>query len=94
MRFVKPLDENTINQIVKNHKLIVTLEENAIAGGAGSAVSEYLVAQSINIDTLHLGFPDQYVEQGSQQEILADWGLDAEGIKQSILNRVNQQLPI
>jgi 1-deoxy-D-xylulose-5-phosphate synthase len=94
MRFVKPLDENTINQIVKNHKLIVTLEENAIAGGAGSAVSEYLAAQSINIDTLHLGFPDQYVEQGSQQEILADWGLDAEGIKQSILNRVNQQLPI
>ena len=59
MRFVKPLDEATIRQIAKNHELIVTLEENAIAGGAGSAVSEYLDAQSININTLHLGFPDE-----------------------------------
>lgn len=94
MRFVKPLDEKTIKQIAKNHELIVTIEENAIAGGAGSAVSEYLDSQSININTLHLGFPDEYVEQGGQQEMLSNWGLDAEGIKQSILNRVNQQLPI
>lgn len=94
MRFVKPLDEKTIKQIAQNHELIVTLEENAIAGGAGSAISEYLDSQSININTLHLGFPDEYVEQGGQLEMLSDWGLDAEGIKQSILNRVNQQLPI
>ena len=94
MRFVKPLDEKTISQIAQNHELIVTLEENAIAGGAGSAVSEYLDAQSININRLHLGFPDEYVEQGTQQEMLSDWGLDAEGIKQSILSKVNQQLPI
>ena len=94
MRFVKPLDEAIIDQIAENHELIVTLEENAIAGGAGSAVSEYLDAQSININTLHLGFPDEYVEQGTQQEMLADWGLDAEGIKQSILQKLNQQLPI
>jgi len=94
MRFVKPLDEATISQIAKDHDLIVTLEENAIAGGAGSAVSEYLDAQSLNIDTLHLGFPDEYVEQGTQQEMLSNWGLDADGIKYSILKRVNQQLPI
>ena len=94
MRFVKPLDEAAISQIAKDHELIVTLEENAIAGGAGSAVSEYLDTQSINVDTLHLGFPDEYVEQGTQQEMLSDWGLDADGIKQSILKRVNQQLPI
>ncbi len=94
MRFVKPLDEAAIRQIAENHELIVTLEENAIAGGAGSAVSEYLDTQSINISTLHLGFPDKYVEQGTQQEMLADWGLDAKGIKQSIVEHVNQQLPI
>ena len=94
MRFVKPLDEAVIRQIAENHELIVTMEENAIAGGAGSAVSEYLDAQSINICTLHLGFPDEYVEQGTQQEMLADWGLDAKGIKQSIVEHVNQQLPI
>ena len=94
MRFVKPLDEKTIDQIAKNHELIVTIEENAIAGGAGSAVGEYLDSQSININRLHLGFPDAYIEQGTQQEMLSNWGLDAEGIKQSILNRVNQQLPI
>ncbi len=94
MRFVKPLDEAAISQIAQNHTLIVTLEENALAGGAGSAVSEYLAAQSISVDTLHLGFPDEYVEQGSQTEIMADWGLDAEGIKHSILSRVNRQLRI
>lgn len=94
MRFVKPLDEATISRIAQNHALIVTLEENAVAGGAGSAVSEYLAAQSISIDTLHLGFPDEYVEQGSQTEIMADWGLDAEGIKHSIMSHVNRQLRI
>jgi 1-deoxy-D-xylulose-5-phosphate synthase len=94
MRFVKPLDEKTLRQIAENHELIVTIEENAIAGGAGSAVSEYLATQSINIDTLHLGFPDEFVEQGPQQQILSDWGLDAKGMQQSILNHINQQLPI
>lgn len=94
MRFVKPLDEAAISRIAQNHTLIVTLEENALAGGAGSAVSEYLAAQSIFIDTLHLGFPDEYVEQGSQTEIMASWGLDAAGIKRSILSRVNRQLRI
>ena len=94
MRFVKPLDEATIRQIAENHELIVTLEENAIAGGAGSSVSEYLDAQSINLPMLHLGFPDDYVVQGTQQEMLADWGLDKDSILKSIRERLNQQLPI
>ena len=94
MRFVKPLDEKTIKQIAENHELIVTLEENAIAGGAGSAVSEYLDAELININRLHLGFPDKFVEQGTQQQMLTDWGLDENGIRESILEQLNQQLPI
>ncbi len=94
MRFVKPLDESLISAIAKNHELIVTIEENAIAGGAGSAVSEYLDAQSININTLHLGFPDEYVEQGGQQEMLSNWGLDAKGLLQSILHHVDDELLI
>lgn len=94
MRFVKPLDEIMITEIAKNHELIVTIEENAIAGGAGSAVSEYLDSQSISINTLHLGFPDEYVEQGGQQELLSDWGLDAKGLLQSILSHIDDELPI
>lgn len=94
MRFVKPLDEAMITDIAKTHELIVTIEENAIAGGAGSAVSEYLASQSISINTLHLGFPDKYVEQGGQQEMLSDWGLDSKGLLQSILSHVGHELPI
>ena len=84
MRFVKPLDEETITEVARNHDLIVTIEENAIAGGAGSAVSEYLDSQSININTLHLGFPDEYVQQGGQQEMLSAWGLDTKGLLKSV----------
>jgi 1-deoxy-D-xylulose-5-phosphate synthase len=94
MRFVKPLDEAIITEIAKNHELIVTIEENAIAGGAGSAVSEYLDSQSIKVNTLHLGFPDEYVEQGGQQEMLSDWGLDSKGLLQSIRSHIDHELPI
>jgi 1-deoxy-D-xylulose-5-phosphate synthase len=94
MRFVKPLDENVIEEAAKTHELIVTIEENAIAGGAGSAVSEYLDSQSINTNTLHLGFPDEYVEQGDQQEMLADWGLDSKGLLNSIRAHIEHELPI
>ncbi|MDH3342936.1 MAG: 1-deoxy-D-xylulose-5-phosphate synthase, partial [Gammaproteobacteria bacterium] len=94
MRFVKPLDEAVVKQIAESHELIVTLEENAIAGGAGSAVSEYLDSKSMNINILHLGFPDEFIEQGTQQEMLTDWGLDENGIRESILEQLNQQLPI
>ncbi|UCB55855.1 MAG: 1-deoxy-D-xylulose-5-phosphate synthase [Thiotrichales bacterium] len=88
MRFVKPLDEDAIRSAVDNHDLLVTIEENTVAGGAGSAVNEWLAANDIHTDILNLGFPDTYVGQGTQAEMLSDWGLDAEGILRSIENRL------
>ncbi len=95
MRFVKPLDTKTIDAAIKQHDLLVTIEDNAIAGGAGSAVSEYLNAQSpatniqpINI--LHIGFPDELINHGQADELHADWHLDKSGMLQTIQNRVNE----
>jgi len=84
MRFVKPLDEDLIREIASNHSLIVTVEENSIAGGAGSAVSEFLNQACIDIPILHLGLPDAFPHQGSRGEILAELGLDADGIRRTI----------
>nr|A6VUE5.1 RecName: Full=1-deoxy-D-xylulose-5-phosphate synthase; AltName: Full=1-deoxyxylulose-5-phosphate synthase; Short=DXP synthase; Short=DXPS [Marinomonas sp. MWYL1] len=83
MRFVKPIDEETL-LTHRDAKLIVTVEENAIMGGAGSAVSELLIANNINIPTLHLGLPDQYEEHASHASMLKRVGLDADGIQKSI----------
>jgi 1-deoxy-D-xylulose-5-phosphate synthase len=94
MRFVKPLDENCIHQLAEHHELLVTVEENAIAGGAGSAVNEYLSAAAIDAHTLNLGFPDEYVGQGNQAEMLATWGLDAKSMLQSIQKYMERELPI
>lgn len=84
MRFVKPLDHQLIEQIAASHDLIVTLEENVVAGGAGSGVNEYLCAQQISLPVLNLGLPDRYVEHGSQKELLQECGLDAAGITMAI----------
>lgn len=84
MRFVKPLDEQRINEIAQQHDYIVTLEENAILGGAGSAVAEVLNLQLHSAKLLQLGLPDFFIPQGTQQEILADLQLDAQGIEQQI----------
>lgn len=86
MRFVKPLDEALILQLAENHSLLVTLEENAIQGGAGSAVAEVLNSQQKNTALLQLGLPDFFIPQGTQQEILADLKLDIEGIEEQIIN--------
>lgn len=86
MRFVKPLDIERIRQISQQHELIVTLEENAIQGGAGSAVSEVLNSQQHKNKILQLGLPDYFIPQGTQQEILADLKLDSAGIEQQISN--------
>ncbi|MFQ1047465.1 1-deoxy-D-xylulose-5-phosphate synthase [Avibacterium paragallinarum] len=86
MRFVKPLDEALILQLAENHSLLVTLEENAIQGGAGSAVAEVLNSQQKNTALLQLGLPDFFIPQGTQQEILADLKLDVEGIEEQIIN--------
>jgi 1-deoxy-D-xylulose-5-phosphate synthase len=88
MRFVKPLDQMMIKTVAANHQLIVTLEENVIAGGAGSAVNEYLMAQGIVVSVLNLGLPDQFIEQGQPEELLADCGLHVAGVLNSIQNRM------
>jgi len=92
MRFVKPLDTNTIKTAVEQHDLLVTIEDNAIAGGAGSAVSEYLNEQNINTRLLQIGFPDELINHGSPDELLSDWKLDKPGILQTIQERVNSNV--
>lgn len=88
MRFVKPLDTNTIKAAAEQHELLVTIEDNAIAGGAGSAVSEYLNEQNIATRLLQIGFPDELINHGNPNELLSDWKLDKAGILQAIQTRV------
>jgi len=84
MRFVKPLDEALILELADRHRLLVTVEENAVAGGAGSAVSELLAEHGLTVHVLHLGLPDACVEQGGHDEQMAVCGLDADGIEQAV----------
>jgi 1-deoxy-D-xylulose-5-phosphate synthase len=90
MRFVKPLDEALILELAKSHDAFVTLEDNAIAGGAGSAVAECLAAHGIVKPILHLGLPDVYLEHGSREEVLSMAGLDLPGIRHAIRARFPQ----
>ena len=90
MRFVKPLDEALVSKLAASHDLLVTVEENAIAGGAGSAVSEYLAAQALTTPVLHIGLPDVFIKHGSQEEIRAELKLDAAGLEQQIKARMQQ----
>lgn len=80
MRFVKPLDEDLLQTLAEQHDTLLTLEDNATIGGAGSGVSEWLVAQNISCRIINLGLPDRYIEHGSREELLAGCGLDATGI--------------
>ena len=88
MRFVKPLDTQTIKAAAEQHDLLVTIEDNAIAGGAGSAVAEYLNAQPISNNLLQIGFPDEFINHGNPAELFADWKLDKNGILQTIQTRI------
>ena len=87
MRFVKPLDEDMIQHIAASHDLLVTIEENAIMGGAGTAVHEYLSNEGIEIPIMHLGLPDGFVEHGNHATLLASCGLDSAGIVKAIQKR-------
>jgi 1-deoxy-D-xylulose-5-phosphate synthase len=80
MRFVKPLDEALILDLAQGHDLLVTVEENAIAGGAGSGVAELLSEQGVQVPCIHLGVPDRYIEHAEHDAQLAMAGLDAESI--------------
>ena len=87
MRFVKPLDTELIDALADDHALLVTIEENVIAGGAGSAVCEYLNQQGRWLPVLQLGLPDQFIDHGKHPQLLSDLGLDSAGILSSIQRR-------
>ena len=80
MRFVKPLDEKVLLHISQSHNILVTIEENSIKGGAGSAVNEFLLSKKIKCDILNIGLPDVFIPQGSQQEMRDEVGLNAKHI--------------
>ncbi|MDR7026155.1 1-deoxy-D-xylulose-5-phosphate synthase [Pseudomonas peli] len=88
MRFVKPLDEALVRQLAASHELLVTIEENSVMGGAGSAVSEFLAHTGLLKPVLHLGLPDYYVEHAKPAQMLAECGLDAAGIEAAIRARL------
>ncbi|TDT37865.1 1-deoxy-D-xylulose-5-phosphate synthase [Halospina denitrificans] len=90
MRFVKPLDTELVERLAESHDLLVTIEENVVAGGAGSAVSEHLHSAGIAVDLLQLGLPDRFIDHGKPAEQLADCGLDVDSIQQSIQERLAQ----
>ncbi len=89
MRFVKPLDADVILEMAGSHELLVTVEENAASGGAGSGVNELLAAAGLKVDILNIGLPDRYIEHGSRDDCLAMAGLDAEGILEQVNKRLN-----
>jgi 1-deoxy-D-xylulose-5-phosphate synthase len=90
MRFVKPLDEEMVFRLATTYELLVTVEENAIAGGAGGAVVEALAADGMPVPVLTLGLPDHFVEHGDHAQLLADCGLDAAGILRAVRERLSR----
>ncbi len=91
MRFVKPLDVELVVRLAQEHDALVTVEENVIAGGAGSAVAEALAREGMAIPMLHLGLPDAFIQHGDPSFLLAHVGLDAKGIAAAILARFGQR---
>ncbi|MCO3560353.1 1-deoxy-D-xylulose-5-phosphate synthase [Pseudomonas aeruginosa] len=91
MRFVKPLDEALVRELAGSHELLVTIEENAVMGGAGSAVGEFLASEGLEVPLLQLGLPDYYVEHAKPSEMLAECGLDAAGIEKAVRQRLDRQ---
>ncbi|RRI23656.1 1-deoxy-D-xylulose-5-phosphate synthase [Pseudomonas aeruginosa] len=91
MRFVKPLDEALVRELAGSHELLVTIEENAVMGGAGSAVGEFLASEGLEVPLLQLGLPDYYVEHAKPSEMLAECDLDAAGIEKAVRQRLDRQ---
>ena len=92
MRFVKPLDTDLLHELSRSHGLLVTLEENSLAGGAGSAVNEFLVSAGLPPARLTLGIPDRFIQHGERTEQLTDCGLDVDGIRRAILRAAPRRL--
>jgi 1-deoxy-D-xylulose-5-phosphate synthase len=93
MRFVKPLDEFLVLEMAATHDFLVTIEDNVVSGGAGSAVNECLAAYRVQVAVFNMGLPDHFVEHGSREELLADCGLSAEGILRVIDYHYRNLLP-
>ena len=94
MRFVKPLDEELVLRLAREHDLLVTVEENTVQGGAGSAVAECLLRHGVVVPLLQLGLPDAFLEQGEPAKMLAACGLDGAGISASIRRKISLELPL
>jgi 1-deoxy-D-xylulose-5-phosphate synthase len=88
MRFVKPLDVDLLRTLAQDHRLLVTVEENVVAGGAGAAVAEALAELGVEVSVLHLGLPDAFVEHGDAARLLAGCGLDAAGLEAAVRQRI------
>ena len=91
MRFVKPIDVELIVELAGNHSLLVSIEENAIIGGAGSEIERALAERGLNTPVLRLGLPDRFIDHGEQGQLLADLGLDKNGIMQTVSAWANKQ---
>jgi 1-deoxy-D-xylulose-5-phosphate synthase len=87
MRWVKPLDVDLLRQVAASHEALVTIEEGAVMGGAGSAVLEALAAEGLALPVMQLGLPDVFVEHGDPSKLLTLQGLDATGIEASVRHR-------
>ncbi|MGE5490029.1 MAG: 1-deoxy-D-xylulose-5-phosphate synthase [Actinomycetota bacterium] len=87
MRFVKPVDAELIAQLTGNHSLLVSVEENAVIGGAGAEIQRVLEEQCLNVPLLRLGLPDRFIDHGEQGQLLAELGLDKDGIVRAVKAR-------
>jgi 1-deoxy-D-xylulose-5-phosphate synthase len=84
MRFVKPLDVDLIVELAGNHSLLVSIEENAVIGGAGSEIERVLAERGMKVKFLRLGLPDRFIDHGEQNQLLAELGLDKNGIVRAV----------
>jgi 1-deoxy-D-xylulose-5-phosphate synthase len=87
MRFIKPLDRALVLELARTHEGFVTIEDNVVAGGAGSAVSELLNAEGVLLPVLQLGLPDAFQHHASREDLLAEAGIDAAGIRAAVVRR-------
>ncbi len=90
MRFIKPLDETLLSQLAQDHELFISLEENAVAGGAGTAVSEWMSQNGLVLPLAQIGLPDRFIEHASRPQILADAGLDEASIRKQVLDAIKR----
>ena len=94
MRFVKPIDAEMIVELAGNHSLLVSVEENAVIGGAGSEVERVMTERGLKVSLVRLGLPDRFIDHGEQGQLLADLGLDKAGIMRTVRERIRTQQSI